>query len=336
MPALHAHSEAKRVKIDFAGSRPELGAGSGDAPVQPTGKHDGTRDIGQPGGEQRVLLLRGLDPGTYAGEVARRLGEEISRMLGKGPQHGESCVSRVVMVVDRLSGLSWGFAFAEIVTTELAAALMPFLFMPQHQPNGFLVNGVPIAASFASPNAFIPTPAEGAKFLLRAAGNGGIGSATISSPDGEFCTYWHQQAGAVETVPRGAPPIPFGGLPVELSSDVIAYLGNLSGKGKKHKGEESAAQSKEAAGETDDPPADSGSLSMQPIKIGGMGPAKKKKKEEPAMVTIMAKSLLDDDDEMDLVGEDSELLSRSKRLRVHANLQPKVPMSYRRHQQAGR
>lgn len=341
MPALHAHSEAKRVKIDFAGSRPELGGGGPSAApafVPAPGRHDGTRDIGQPNGSNRVLLLRGLDPGTYAGEVARRLGEEVSRMLGKGVQHGESCVSRVVMIVDRSSGLSWGFAFVELVTSQLAAALMPFLFLPQHQPTGFLVNGVPIAASFANTNAFIPTPAEGASFIVRAAKDGGIGSATIDHPDGEFCTYWHQQAGAVETIPRGAPPIPARGEAVDLSPEVAAYLGNLSGR-TKPKSQATAGQSAEITGEVAAATSGSEPLTMQPIKIGGFGTAakKKKKEEEPAMVTIMAKSLLDDDDEIDLVGQDSKLLSRSRSYYLcFANIQRKEHMSSRRHQQAGR
>jgi RNA-binding protein 5/10 len=51
---------------------------------------------------------------------------------------------------------------------------------------------------------------------------------------------------------------------------------------------------------------------MQPIKIGFGNAIKKKPKEEPAMVEIMSKGFVDDNDEVDLVGKDSVLLSRTK------------------------
>ncbi|BEI87992.1 uncharacterized protein CcaverHIS019_0107100 [Cutaneotrichosporon cavernicola] len=319
MPALFGHSEPRRVKIDFAGSRLE------DAPApapQIGARHDGTRDIGQPGGGSRVLLLRGLDPGTYAGEVVRRLAEEVIRMLGKGTQRdAEACISRVAMIVDRASAISWGFAFVELVTPELASALMPFLFLPQHQPTGFLISGVPIATSFANPNALIPTPSGpmGGQFLLRAAANGGFGAGTIDTPDGEFCTYWHQQAGAVETVPRGAPAVPARGVSLELSDETRRFLGNLAGKWKPPKPTGAAAVATsnvpgEASSSAPGTETPSGPLvgGMQPIKIGFGNAVKKKPKEEPAMVEIMSKGLVDDDDEVDLVGKDSVLLSRTK------------------------
>ncbi|GMK54548.1 hypothetical protein CspeluHIS016_0111340 [Cutaneotrichosporon spelunceum] len=321
MPALFGHSEPRRVKIDFAGSRLE------DAPPpapQMGARHDGTRDIGQPGGGSRVLLLRGLDPGTYAGELVRRLAEEITRMLGKGTQRdAEACISRVAMIVDRASSISWGFAFVELVTPELASALMPFLFLPQHQPTGFLISGVPIAASFANTNAFIPTPSGplGGQFLLRAAANGGFGAATIDTPDGEFCTYWHQQAGAVETLPRGAPPVPARGALVELSDETRRFLGNLAGKWKPPKTAAAAAgatshasvdESAPVSGTVTEQPSGPLVSGMQPIKIGFGNAIKKKPKEEPAMVEIMSKGFVDDNDEVDLVGKDSVLLSRTK------------------------
>jgi hypothetical protein len=253
--------------------------------------------------------------------VVRRLAEEITRMLGRGTQRdAEACISRVAMIVDRASAISWGFAFVELVTPELASALMPFLFLPQHQPTGFLISGVPIAASFANANAFIPTPSGpmGGQFLLRAAANGGLGASTIDTPDGEFCTYWHQQAGAVETIPRGALPVPAHGASLELGDETRRFLGNLAGKWKPPKvaAAPSAASSLPSGSSTAAPAAEtpSGPLigGMQPIKIGFGNAIKKKPKEEPAMVEIMSKGFVDDNDEVDLVGKDSVLLSRSK------------------------
>lgn len=346
MPALFAHSEPRRVKIDFAGSRPDQESGP-PPPVPQTGaRHDGTRDIGQPGGGSRVLLLRGLDPGTYAGEVVRRLAEEIVRMLGKGSQlDAEACISRVAIIVDRASLLSWGFAFVELVTPELASALMPFLFLPQHQPNGFLISGVPVAASFANTSAFIPTPSgpQGGQYLIRAAGDGGIGSSTMSHPDGEFCAYWHQQAGAVETVPRGAPPVPARGASIELSDETRRFLGNLAGKWKPKPSAVAPGAAGAAGGSSSSTPAadtPAGPLTggMQPIKIGFGNAVGKKAKEEPVMVEIMSKGLVDDNDEVDLVGKDSVLLSRSECTLFGSCLthQPREPTLSLQRQQAGR
>ncbi|KAL1410167.1 hypothetical protein Q8F55_004172 [Vanrija albida] len=332
MPALYTHSDPKTVKIDFAGSRADSHrAPGGAAPpfsAAPRG-HDGMRDIGSPGEGQRVLLLRHLDQGTSAGEVTRRLAEEISRMIGKGSERdAEAAIARVVMITDRGTTAPWGFAFVELVTPELATALLSYLLSPQHQPNGFLISQVPIAVSFANSSAFIPTPAGplGGQFLLKSAPNGGIGAGTMATPDGEYCAYWHQQAGAVETIPRGAPAVPARGSPLDIPAATKTFLGNLAGvvapKPKPAVPAATGVQPPAAAAGPSTQPADATPAplagSMGPIKIGGFGSFGKKikKTEEVGLIHISGRNAFGDEEDVDLVGKDTVLLSRTKGAKI--------------------
>jgi RNA-binding protein 5/10 len=121
MPALYAHSEPRKVRIDYAAppsSAPEgHQAGYQAPPAQSSRGHDGMRDVGQPGGGKRVLLSR-----THGDEVVRRVAQEIARLLGKqgSEKQAEAAISRVVMVVDRVGSMSWGLSFVELVTAEVS------------------------------------------------------------------------------------------------------------------------------------------------------------------------------------------------------------------------
>lgn len=138
MPALYAHSEARRVKIDFskpvgvsntatgglAASAAYVEYGAPADFAAPARRHDGTRDIGTPGGGKRVLLLRMLDWDTRGDEITWRLSQEIARMIGKQGRgkEAEQCIVRVVTIHDKVGrGASWGFAFVELVTTEVSS-----------------------------------------------------------------------------------------------------------------------------------------------------------------------------------------------------------------------
>ncbi|WWD08598.1 hypothetical protein V865_006711 [Kwoniella europaea PYCC6329] len=312
MPALYSHSNPRKVKIDFSATLPSSeGHGSTGQPYvhQPTyvrPAHDGMKDIGVFGAGKRVLLLRGLDASTTSNDIVSRVSQEIARMMGKIGKEiaAESTIVRVIMIVDRNVRSNWGYAFVELATAELAAALLPFLLAPQHQPNGFVINYVPVAPSFANPAAFVPTPAGplGGEFVLRPSRNGGVASDTIEQPEGKWCAYWHQAGGAVETLTRGAPVIDEDGL-IQLTPDHRSFLGHLAGV---------PPQIPQSA------PAEAAPTSMapiniaggvQPIKIGGKG---KKKEEMAGIIPISGKNLLGGDEEEDLVGKDSVLLSRSK------------------------
>ncbi|WRT65424.1 uncharacterized protein IL334_002367 [Kwoniella shivajii] len=318
MPALYAHSDPRKVKIDYSATQAPVNTGhSHEGPshtfvhqpqyVRPA--HDGMKDIGVFGGGKRVILLRGLDANTTASDVTTRISQEIARMMGRVGRElaAESTIVRVILIVDRNVRSSWGYGFVELATAELAAALVPFLLAPQHQPNGFIINYVPVAACFANPAAFIPTSAGplGGEFVLRPSRNGGIASDTIDNPEGQWCAYWHQAGGAVETVTRGAPQIGEDGV-VQLTPDHRTFLGTLAGIPPQTKAAQPSDQNQGAMG----PISMAGGL--QPIKIGTAGPKGKKKEDLASIIPIIGKNVLGDEEEVDMVGKDSVLLSRSK------------------------
>ncbi|WVO17927.1 hypothetical protein L204_105625 [Cryptococcus depauperatus] len=318
MPALYAHSTPRKVKIDFSTpfQNPHPSGFDtrhhGTAYVRPG--HDGMRDIGTPGDDKRVLLLRGLDSLTTSGEVIYRSSQEIARMVGKQGQEIEAgkTIVRVVLIVDKSARSNWGYAFVELATSELASALLPFLLSPQHQPNGFLINSVPVAASFANPTSFVPVAAGplGGEFIIISSRAGGLGSETIDKPDGRWCAYWHERAGAVEDVPQGAPIIREDGM-VELTPAHRSFLGGLAGLPAQTSAKTAQTQTVQQTGTA--PVNLSGSV--QPIKISGA--SKSKKKEEVGIITIMQKkNVLGDTEEDDRIGQDTILLSRTKGARI--------------------
>jgi len=132
MPALYAHSQAQKVKIDFStplGASNGNVAGPSDTPaLEPARRHDGTRHIGQPGGGKRVLLLRMLDWNTRGEEIIWRVSQELARLLHKQGQEkeAEGCIVRVATIHDKAGrGASWGFAFVELVTSEVSSLPLP-------------------------------------------------------------------------------------------------------------------------------------------------------------------------------------------------------------------
>ncbi|KAK4685451.1 hypothetical protein P7C73_g4697, partial [Tremellales sp. Uapishka_1] len=320
MPAMTEHFEAKRVKIDYA--TPQIGGGEGAGSYGYSGNaygggnrpHAGERDIGKADGGNRVLLLSQLDPGTSAQEILRRLGEEIARLVGKEGRgrEAEATVARVVSIVHRESRNSWGFAFIELVTSQLACALLGFLMSPAHQPKGFCITGVPVAAAFAKTEAFLPTTAGplGGEFVLRATRQGGIGCETVDDSDDHWCCYWHQDGGAVEVLPRGGSIAEDGSAPIP-TKDMRIFIGSsLAGPIPIPKGLGSAA----SAGKPDEGGGAAFPMPTGPftVKIG-----KTKRKDEDVMVPILQKNLLaDEEDEKDVVGKDSVLLSRTKGAKV--------------------
>lgn len=118
MPALHAHSEPRKVKIDF--SQPSGSENAGVFHAKPGS--DGMRDIGHAGAGNRVLLLRGLNFHSSGEDIVKKLGQEIARMVGKQgrEKEAEATICRVALVVDRETKSKWGFAFVELVTAEVS------------------------------------------------------------------------------------------------------------------------------------------------------------------------------------------------------------------------
>jgi RNA-binding protein 5/10 len=155
---------------------------------------------------------------------------------------------------------------------------------------------MPVSACFANPAAFVPTPSGplGSEFVIPASRLGGIGSDTIDETDGKTVTYWHPTGGGKETISRGAMPVPESGS-YEVSDQMRTFLGRYGGVPPKA-------------------PTEIVNISMtgmQPIQPMKHGKGKRKAEEE-AIIPLSGKNLLEEEEEVDLIGKDSVLLSRSK------------------------
>ncbi|KAI0710448.1 hypothetical protein C8T65DRAFT_648399 [Cerioporus squamosus] len=149
--ALEAGSPAppggRRVKIDYSQS-----AAPGDRRAKgPFQMNDGTRDIGNT--QAPVLLFRGLDPLSGPQAIAQAM--KTSSGLGKEGARG---MRRIILIKDKATSASWGFAFVEFVDVESASAVLAATMSPQLHPNGFRISDRPVAASFAHPYSFQPLP----------------------------------------------------------------------------------------------------------------------------------------------------------------------------------
>jgi RNA-binding protein 5/10 len=92
----------RRVKIDFSQSANPADRG------RRANANDGTRDIGnQP---SPVLLFRGLDPLSGPGAIT----QAMKSSNGPGKEGGKG-MRRIILIKDKVSMASWGFAFVEFV-----------------------------------------------------------------------------------------------------------------------------------------------------------------------------------------------------------------------------
>ncbi|KAL7339517.1 RNA-directed RNA polymerase 2 [Rhodotorula toruloides] len=113
--------------------------------------NDGTRDIGST--PSNVILLRGLDPLTNEEEISytlSRVGGRASQEIAKGG------IKRIMIVKDRASRSSWGFAFAQFADVRLAKDVLAAAFNAQFHPTGFRIRNNVVAASFSHENSFVP------------------------------------------------------------------------------------------------------------------------------------------------------------------------------------
>ncbi|KAI0060898.1 hypothetical protein BV25DRAFT_913931 [Artomyces pyxidatus] len=141
-----AQHNGRRVKIDYSQS---ANPGDRNRFGRPTHSNDGTRDIGNT--QAAVILFRGLDPlsGVQAIEQAMR--------TSSGPhKEGAKGMKRIVLIKDKVTMASWGFAFVEFVDVQAASAALAATMSPQIHPNGFRISDRPVAASFAHPYSFQP------------------------------------------------------------------------------------------------------------------------------------------------------------------------------------
>lgn len=157
-----------------------------------------------------------------------------------------------------------------------------------------------MAASFANPAAFVPTPAGplGGEFLIRASRLGGMGGDTVDQPDGKWCGYWAEQAGAIETVARGGRAIEENGDLAKISLDLRGFLGDLAGPVILPRATVAPTTSAAPTGLLN-----MSAVAMQPIQIGGG-----KLREDPVVQTAV--NVLNEDETQE--ERDTVLLSRSK------------------------
>lgn len=139
-----AQHNGRRVKIDYSQSASPAERGRAKANA-----NDGTRDIGNT--QSAVLLLRGLDP--LSGPQA--IHQAMLTSCGPGKQ-GAKGMKRIILIKDKVTMASFGFAFVEFVDVESASAVLAATMSPQLHPNGFRISDKPVAASFAHPYSFQP------------------------------------------------------------------------------------------------------------------------------------------------------------------------------------
>ncbi|KAI0747699.1 hypothetical protein C8Q80DRAFT_1336748 [Daedaleopsis nitida] len=135
----------RRIKIDYSQS-----AAPADRRAKgPFQMNDGTRDIGNT--QVPVLLFRGLDPLSGPQAIA----QAMKTSAGQGKE-GAKGMRRIILIKDKNTTASWGFAFVEFVDVESASAVLAATMSPQLHPNGFRISDRPVAASFAHPYSFQP------------------------------------------------------------------------------------------------------------------------------------------------------------------------------------
>jgi RNA-binding protein 5/10 len=98
----------RRIKIDYSQS-----ANPSDRRRGPLNTNDGTRDIGNT--QAPVLLFRGLDPLSGPQAIAQAM--KNSSGLGK---EGAKGMKRIILIKDKVTMASWGFAFVEFVDVPVS------------------------------------------------------------------------------------------------------------------------------------------------------------------------------------------------------------------------
>ncbi|KAA1469569.1 hypothetical protein DENSPDRAFT_918872 [Dentipellis sp. KUC8613] len=164
----------RRVKIDFSQS---ANPGDRNRFGRPAHSNDGTRDIGNT--QAAVLLLRGLDPLSGVQAIAQAI-----RACQGAHVEGAEGMKRIILIKDRITMASWGFAFIEFKDIQ---AILGATMSPQIHPNGFRISERPVAASFAHPYSFQPL----ADMVLR--DDASLPSSmALGGNEGKWVRYWDE------------------------------------------------------------------------------------------------------------------------------------------------
>ncbi|KAJ3849966.1 hypothetical protein EV368DRAFT_46265 [Lentinula lateritia] len=167
----------RRVKIDYSQSATphEKGRSRGNT-------NDGTRDIGNV--QAPVLLFRGLDP--LSGPQAIHQAMRNSSGVGK---EGAQGMKRIILVKDKVTMASFGFAFVEFIDTLSASAVLAATMSPQIHPAGFRISDRPVAPSFAHPDSFQPIQ----EIMLRDEACL-VSSLALGGVEGTYVRYWDESS----------------------------------------------------------------------------------------------------------------------------------------------
>ncbi|KAG1756233.1 uncharacterized protein EDB91DRAFT_1091342 [Suillus paluster] len=165
----------RRVKIDYSQSAlPDKARGRQNM-------NDGTRDIGNTQGP--VLLFRGLDPLSGPQAIAQAM------MNSAGPgKNGAKGMKRIILIKDRVTLASFGFAFVEFIDNQSAASVLATSMSPQIHPSGFRISDKPVAASFAHQYSFQPVD-----HMLRDE-TAIPSSINLGGVEGAFVKYWDESS----------------------------------------------------------------------------------------------------------------------------------------------
>ncbi|KAF9562135.1 hypothetical protein CPC08DRAFT_742238 [Agrocybe pediades] len=170
----------RRVKIDYSQSATPHDKGR----MNRGNANDGTRDIGNT--QSSVLLFRGLDP--LSGPQAIYQAMLSSSGVGK---EGAKGMRRIILIKDKVTMASFGFAFVEFVDVQSASNVLAATMSAQLHPAGFRISDRPVAASFAHPYSFQPVT----DFLSR--DEACLASTTsLGGAEGSWVRYWDETSTA--------------------------------------------------------------------------------------------------------------------------------------------
>lgn len=186
----------RRVKIDYSQS---ANPGDKNRFGRPAHSNDGTRDIGN--SQCPVLLFRGLDPLSGPQAICQAM-----RGSSGGGTEGAKEMKRIILIKDKVTMASWGFAFVEFVDVQVsyiypscgskspealvwqaASAVLAATMSPQIHPNGFRISERPVAASFAHMYSFqlLSDPMQRDEACISS-------SMSLGGMEGGWARYWDE------------------------------------------------------------------------------------------------------------------------------------------------
>ncbi|KAF8168722.1 hypothetical protein BJ912DRAFT_1001311 [Pholiota molesta] len=173
-----APHSGRRVKIDYSQSAMPHDKGR----LNRGNMNDGTRDIGN--SQSPILLFRGLDPLSGPQAIYQAM------LSSSGPgKEGAKGMRRIILIKDKVTMASFGFAFVEFVDVQSASAVLAATMSPTLHPSGFRISDRPVAASFAHPYSFQPVT----DFLQR---DEACLTSTLSlgGVEGTWVRYWDESS----------------------------------------------------------------------------------------------------------------------------------------------